>query len=81
MDAGGREFRFRGDLYSRESTFPLVLMQILVVSVSEQNFNVQAIRVLKTNVAIINWAEVTPIKLSDARWCRTEEVAPFFFLN
>jgi len=23
-DAGGREFRFRGDLYSQESTFPLV---------------------------------------------------------
>ena len=22
--AGGREFRFRGDLYSQESTFPLV---------------------------------------------------------
>jgi len=24
MDAGGREFRFRGDLYCQESTFPLV---------------------------------------------------------
>ena len=24
MDADGREFRFRGDLYSQESTFPLV---------------------------------------------------------
>jgi len=25
MDAGGREFRFHRDLYSQESTFPLVL--------------------------------------------------------
>ena len=25
MDTGGREFRFRGDLYSQESTFPLVI--------------------------------------------------------
>ena len=25
MDAGGREFRFRGDLYFQESTFPLAL--------------------------------------------------------
>ena len=25
MDAGGREFRFRGDLYSQESTLPLVV--------------------------------------------------------
>jgi len=24
MNAGGREFRFRRDLYSQESTFPLV---------------------------------------------------------
>ena len=24
MDAGGREFRFHVDLYSQESTFPLV---------------------------------------------------------
>ena len=24
-DAGGREVRFRGDLYSQESTFPLVM--------------------------------------------------------
>ena len=30
MDAGGREFRFRGDLYSQESTFPLVLFLFLV---------------------------------------------------
>ena len=26
----GREFRFRGDLYSQESTFPLVLKVLLV---------------------------------------------------
>ena len=25
MDAGGREFRFRRDLYFQESTFPLVV--------------------------------------------------------
>ena len=25
----GREFRFRGDLYSQESTFPLVIMYFL----------------------------------------------------
>ena len=26
----GREFRFRGDLYSQESTFPLVIYKTLV---------------------------------------------------
>jgi len=33
MDAGGREFRFRGDLYSQESTFPLVILVIILVVV------------------------------------------------
>jgi len=28
----GREFRFRGDLYSQESTFPLVVTEIDGVS-------------------------------------------------
>ena len=28
----GRKFRFRGDLYSQESTFPLVLKLVLKVS-------------------------------------------------
>jgi len=31
MDAGGREFRFSGDLYSQESTFPLVEFLIMLV--------------------------------------------------
>ena len=30
-DAGGREFRFRGDLYSQESTFPLVFKLCMTV--------------------------------------------------
>jgi len=28
----GREFRFRGDLYSQESTFPLVICRILCIT-------------------------------------------------
>ena len=28
-DADGREFRFRGDLYSQESTFPLVVVVVV----------------------------------------------------
>jgi len=27
----GREFRFRGDLYSQENTFPLVLVAVIIV--------------------------------------------------
>jgi len=27
----GREFRFRGDLYSQESTFPLVVLMVFLV--------------------------------------------------
>ena len=27
----GREFRFRGDLYSQESTFPLVVVVLVLV--------------------------------------------------
>jgi len=27
----GREFRFRGDLYSQESTFPLVIIIIIII--------------------------------------------------
>ena len=34
-DAGGREFRFRGDLYSQESTFPVVLHCVLQQNSSE----------------------------------------------
>ena len=29
----GREFRFRGDLYSQESTFPLVVVVVVLVLV------------------------------------------------
>jgi len=29
----GREFRFRGDLYSQESTFPLVFLSVISPSV------------------------------------------------
>ena len=29
----GREFRFRGDLYSQESTFPLVVFVLVLVLV------------------------------------------------
>ena len=32
-EAGGREFRFRGDLYSQESTFPLVIIIFFQISV------------------------------------------------
>jgi len=34
----GREFRFRGDLYSQESTFPLVLKVLLVNLLAALNF-------------------------------------------
>jgi len=34
-DAGGREFRFRGDLYSQESTFPLVTYLLAVVAIAQ----------------------------------------------
>jgi len=34
----GREFRFRGDLYSQESTFPLVLKVLLVNLLAAVNF-------------------------------------------
>jgi len=30
-DAGGREFRFRGDLYLQESTFPLAEVEIFLL--------------------------------------------------
>jgi len=34
-DAGGREFRFRVDLYSQESTFPLVTYLLAVVAIAQ----------------------------------------------
>jgi len=36
-DAGGREFRFRGDLYSQESTFPLVFIVLRGIRLQEIN--------------------------------------------
>ena len=41
----GREFRFRGDLYSQESTFPLVLLIISVDSYC--NVHKRHVRVIK----------------------------------
>jgi len=38
-DAGGREFRFRRDLYSQESTFPLVN---IVLVIYQDNSNIVA---------------------------------------
>jgi len=35
----GREFRFRGDLYSQESTFPLVVVVSYLLSTSVRNLD------------------------------------------
>ena len=36
MDAGGREFRFLGYLYSQESTFPLVIIVVICQNIVEE---------------------------------------------